>query len=114
MHVKRNFLLEQRKCSYESAVETPDLGSGPTSDIFLHICVRLYFSQLESNEQSSCVFMRKLAHLRYVISCYVKLFIYDGAASKIQLLEYSSLSILFSVSFLKTVLLIQKGLKVMM
>jgi len=41
LHVKRQFLLEQRKCSYESVVETPDLGSGPTSDIFLHISVSL-------------------------------------------------------------------------
>jgi len=29
-------------------------------------------------------------------SCYIKLFIYDGVASKIQLLEHLSLSILFN------------------
>lgn len=67
------FLLEQRKCSYESVVETPDLGSGPTSDIFLHICVSLYFSQSELNEKSNCLFIQKLACLKYVITNHVML-----------------------------------------
>lgn len=44
----RNFLLEQRKCSYKSVVETSVLGSDPTSDVFLQICVSFYFSQLQS------------------------------------------------------------------
>lgn len=83
MHVKRIFLLEQRKCSYESAVETPDLGSGPTSDVFLQICVSLYFSQSQRWMRSHKLSIYTEASWVIFSHFMLKLFIYDGADSKI-------------------------------
>lgn len=77
----RNFLLEQRKCSYKSVVETPDLGSDPTSDVFLQICVSFYFSQLQSWMRIQNYLYRATPLERDRFKC--KLFIYDRVVSKI-------------------------------
>lgn len=63
----RNFLLEQRKCSYKSVVETSVLGSDPTSDVFLQICVSFYFSQVQSWMRSQTIYT-ELPHLKEVIA----------------------------------------------
>lgn len=116
MHAKRNFLLEKGKCSYESVVEMPDLVLVLLLTYFytfVLVCILIDYSWMGS--QAVYLYRRQPTwNLSFqIMLCYVKLFIYEEVLSKIQLLEYLSLSIFFLFHHFYDTVLIQKGLKVL-
>lgn len=103
MHVKRIFLLEKGKCSYESVVEMPDLVLVLLLTYFytfVLVCILVNYSWMGS--QAVYLYRSQPTwNLSFqIMVCYVKLFIYEEVVSKIQLLEYLSLSVFFFSSFL--------------
>lgn len=114
MHVKRNFLLEKGKCSYESVVEMPDLVLVLLLTYFytfVLVCILVNYSWMGS--QAVYLYRSQPTwNLSFqIMVCYVKLSVYEEVVSKIQLLEYLSLSVFFWFHHLYDTVL-QKGLKV--
>lgn len=113
---KEKFFTWKRKCSYESVVEMPDLVLVLLLTYFytfVLVCILVDYSWMGS--QAVYLYRSQPTwNLSFqIMVCYVKLFIYEEVVSKMQLVEYSSLSIFFLFHHLyDTVLLLQKGLKV--